>query len=144
MSMDSQKLSQLRKQAGQEPGSEAFVELARALLESPEGRAEAREVCFRGLNANPSHKLGRLLLARAFYLDGCYVFAARELAELEDSSSSPALMKLLEAFGPLAAKYRSGKVALSASALQDDDDVVAELDLDAGLLEVMSEVEKGE
>ena len=81
----------LRVSLAADPGGDAFVELANALADSPATRPEAREICFRGIVANPDSLRGRLTLARLFYLDGMFEFSARELTELNNFADVPAL-----------------------------------------------------
>ncbi len=153
-------IESLKKAVGANPGAPEFAELARLLSEKDETRAEAREICFRGLNANPSNAQGRLVLAKLFYLDGLGEFCVRELIELRKYSEAKAIDKLLAAFGdfavpffpgkqllqkslavPQASEIESGKAALPAeSSVKTNEQVVAEIDLD--FTEAMEEIEK--
>ncbi len=137
-------LTKLEQEVRANPGSDKFVELARLLGENPGRRADAREVCFRGLSAQPSNKLGRLLLARLFYLDDMHEFAARELVELAGSENAPSVEKLITEFGAFTLKYLTqtpaGKKQPASGKV--DDGVVAELDLDSGFLEALNELEE--
>ena len=139
-------LESLRAAFKKDPGV-GFVELAQALLENDETRAEAREVCFKGLAANPLNKLGRLVLARAYYLDDLFEFSVRELLEVRAMGSTPGLDKLIEEFGPLAAKYLqrlSEGPADSGPAASEDEGGVAEIDLDSDFIDVIEGQEDAE
>lgn len=120
-----------------------FVALAKELSETEGKRGEAREICFRGLSANPQHKLGRLVLARLFYLDKMYEFAARELGELVGTPNCPSLEKLCKEFEGVGAKYLRGTSTLGNSQSKDPEAVVAEFDVDTEFLEAIDELEEG-
>lgn len=150
--MPSEDVNELR-QAFESNPSEGFVPLAKALMESPESRREAREVCLRGLTANPQNRLGRLLLARAYYLDNMFEFAVRELIEIRSLGTTPGIEKLLNEFGALTNKYLSRTndsratteaipSAVASSSAEKSDGVVAELDLDTDFLEAIDEAKE--
>lgn len=127
---------------------EKNFELALSLVETD--RVQARELCFKLLNREPNHKLGRLLLARLFYLDELFEFSLRELVCLSALVNTPSLGKLIAEFGPLAEKYfsqaplpQTGMSMLEISEATDsaeESEVLAELDLDADFSELELEL----
>lgn len=136
-------LGKLEEEVRANPGSEKFVELARLLADDPARRAEAREICYQGLTAQPENKLARLTLARLFYLDKMYEFAARELVELAGTDNAPSVDKLLVEFGSLTLKYMTQrKPADQKNNQQKDENIVAELDMDTNFLEALNELEE--
>jgi hypothetical protein len=151
---DQSKLAEIRAKLVGDPGSEEFVELARLLIADSSSRAEAREACFRGLNANPRNLVGRLLLARLFYLDGLGEFCVRELIELSKYCDAPSIKKLLDGFGDYAKPFISAvsSVGLAetsqpqqshqqlSEAADGGEKVVAEIDLDFS--EALDELEQ--
>jgi len=139
----SETLADLQREVSADPGSDKFPQLAKLLGEDVTRRAEAREICFRGLAAQPENHLGRLILARLFYLDGMFDFAARELAEIRSDASTPSVGRLLAEFGERAEKYaRKSPPASPKSAPKEDEGVVAEISLDTEFIEAMNELEK--
>ena len=114
-------LEALRREAEQKPGVESWFRLAKAVQEI--NRPEARELCFKIITQNPTHKLARLLLAQLFYLDSMFKFSARELVELSALVDSPSLTRLISEFGSLA------DAVYSANLEEDADSTVAELDI---------------
>jgi len=122
------------------PSSDKFVELAQLIANNDERRAEARELCFRGLSANPNDKVARLLLAKLFYLDNMFEFAARELSELRGTPNAPSVEKLISEFSLAGAKYL-GETPRNAPSAQEA--VVAEFDIDADFLEAIDELKEG-
>lgn len=140
------RIAELHAAVAADPSNLDFIELAALLADEPESRAEAREICFRGLNNHATALRGRLVLARLFYLDGLMEFAARELAELSKYATVPALTKLLDAFGPHMKAYapvspQSSKDAAPKAAEDDDEgEVLAEIDLDAEFGEALVEL----
>ena len=137
----SDSLADLQREVSADPGSDKFPQLAKLLGEDAVRRAEAREICFKGLAAQPENHLGRLILARLFYLDGMYDFAARELAEIRGDAVTPSVEKLLAEFGERADKYL--QTGSSKSAAQNEDDgIVAEISLDTEFIEAMNELEE--
>lgn len=146
-----ERISELRAKVAIDPGADELIELADALCHQPEVRPELRELCFRGLTANPAQRLVRLALARSFYLDGMYEFAVRELLELRRGveSSLPSLDRLISAFGPYATQFAPGTAAnqgTGGSASESDSpeatgDVVAEIDLETDFLDVLKDIE---
>ena len=144
-SVPQERIFELRELLAKNPGDSSFVELAKILVEHEEARMECREVCFRGLSHAPKQLMGRIILARSFYLDGMIEFAVRELVELGRHAELPSLERLLDAFGPHAGPYRRGA---TAEALQDqvieeeDEEVLAEIDLDGEFVEeALDEIE---
>jgi hypothetical protein len=145
---DAEKLQQLKSELARNPDSESFLELAQLLQDTPEGRTEARDLCFRGISRNPQNALARLVLARLFYLDSLFEFSVRELIELREICPLDSVDKLISEFGPQANKFlereerRKGREASAPAG--NEDSVVAEVDLDADFLEVMSELDEKE
>ncbi len=142
-----ERIKQLRSTWNAKPEGEQYHELCELLGESAKGRAEAREICFKALTANPGDLVGRLVLARLFYQDGYYEYSIRELVELYSRSEAPAIKKLLDAFGAHAARYMAAKVAKPAattdpvaSKVADIAEVVAEIDIDDEFLEAIDEL----
>ena len=142
-----EKVEELRRIVSEDPGAEEFVELASLLGESPEGRAEAREVCFRGLTETPQNLRGRLLLARLFYLDGMADFCLKELVQLKKFSSVPSLERLIDSFGQRAEGFLSenGERDDGASGEEEDKvfgemDVEVDIDLDSEFDEALDEI----
>ena len=154
---DSQ-IAKLRKALEGNPGDNQFVELALLLSNDPETRTEAREVCFRGLAENPNNYRGRLILSKLFYLDHLGEFCVRELIELSRRVQTPALSRLLDAFGEFAKPFRSGldarpggNVSHEGSAVTSvtpmvnaDAELVAEVDFDEDFIEILNELEEEE
>jgi hypothetical protein len=157
---DKRKITELRERLTKNPSSAEFVDLVRLLSENPDTRSEAREICFHAVNENPRNTVGRLLLARLFYLDGLGEFCVRELVELKKYTNSPSLDKLLDAFGEYAksfmpvagrsadilakpmvrAKEAVSKQAEAQAESDENEAVLAELDLD--FAEAFEELDK--
>ena len=143
-------MKELEKLVATEPGAPEFVELAEMLTESAEDRVRAREICFRGLNENPSELRGRLLLARLFYLDEIGEYCARELVELKRRAPElGSVDKLLDALGDIATPYLAKIRDPEMDTLPDidepaEDAVVAEVELDEEFVNIMGELEDGE
>ncbi|MFN8390498.1 MAG: hypothetical protein U0136_09435 [Bdellovibrionota bacterium] len=141
-------IEKLRNELTSNPDSDAYIELARLLQGSPEGRREGRELCFRGITRDPNNLVARLVLARLFYLDSMFEFSIRELLEIREVSNIPAVDKLLGEFGPRALKFLQRGRAISQAQEQaavestDDDSVVAEVDIDAEFLEAIDELKE--
>ena len=134
-------LEKLREEYEKAPGSDAFVDLAGALSEKAETRAEAREICFRGLSQSADNHRGRLMLARLFYLDGYAEFCVRELQELQSRVKNDSLERLLRELG----------VGSLAAAKSDDssgdsvgEEVFADVDLDAEIVEILDDLDGDE
>lgn len=149
--MSEERIIELEQQVKADPSCDAYVELAQLLSVKPESRIQAREVCFRGLTANPSNAMGRLVLAKLFYLDGMMEFCARELRQLRQISSAPSLDKLLRALGEReeaekqcpGEQVSSAETAAKSSELAADEElVVAEADFDLDFSEAIEELEK--
>lgn len=151
------RIQKLKEVLEKNPGAEAFVELANLLSDTPENRITAREVCFRGLSINPKNHRGRLLLAKLFYLDKMGEHCIRELVELKKTVNVPSLDRLIKEFGEFAKPYLSEgssgasrssneniKAKDSAEANSQEDDVLAEIDLETELLDVLDEIEDDE
>ncbi len=108
------------------PGDPVFVEYAEQLRKENK-LDEALQVCFRGLNSNPSCHAGRLLLARVFYQQGHLAFAIREISELVRSSKEiSSLRKLLYALSPELGQL----VAQEASVEGPKEDTIAEAEFE--------------
>ena len=109
-------------------------------------RLDAREICFKKLNDNPNQNLVRLELARSFYLDGLHEFAVRELVELKNYTAIASLDRLIESFGKSVSEVGlAAPVSASLSAEDDgteDDNVVAEMDLEVDFEELLDEMEE--
>lgn len=138
-------IDKLTKVLCEEPGNIAFVDLAFLLSDIEERRAEAREICFRGLTQHPRNAKGRLVLARLFYLDGYYEFAVRELDELRKYTNISSVDRLIEAFGPFAEQVLSN---MKTGAPEGDTDrisgseVLAEVEFDAEFDDVLDELDE--
>ena len=146
---DSSKIKELKATVGSDPGAAEFVELAQMLSEDEKTRLEAREVCIRGLGSDPKNLKGRLLLARLYYQEKLYEFCVRELVELNRQSDLGSVSRLLDAFGGFAAVYRQGfenteSSDAGAGSNTEDDDVVAEIDLEADFVDVFDEIDESE
>ena len=117
-----------------DPGNPVFLEYAESLRS--EGRlTEALIVCLSGLSKNFSLHRGRLLLARLFFEQGFYPFAAREISYLARYfPSNTAIQKLHQklSFAALAADDGSDSV-------QPQTDIVAEADFDVEDIEGLDE-----
>lgn len=157
MSDTSKRISELEKILAQSPDADEFYEYA-SLLSEQEKLAEARDVLIKGLAAKQRHGAARLLLARLYYQDGLGEFCVRELIELKKYVQSPALDKLLDAFGEYAHPYlphSSGKaesheesdaeeeqrLAAEEDAQDEQEDVLAEIDIDAEFDEIFDEID---
>jgi hypothetical protein len=152
------RIQKLKEVLEKNPGAEAFVELANLLSDSPENRIIGREVCFKGLTLNPKNLRGRLCLARLFYLDKMGEHCVRELVELKKQTNVPSLDRLIKEFGEFAKPYLLSvdsdvskssnqdleKKSLSSETKQGDDDILAEIDLESELLDILDEIEDGE
>ncbi|HMO18020.1 MAG TPA: hypothetical protein PKA63_11795 [Oligoflexia bacterium] len=92
------------------------------LQAKPEGRYQARELCFSHLSDNPSAHRVRLALSRLYYLDGYYDFARRELVFLRGKIKNPILDKLLEALGEGRETVEGGEVTLAEITLTGSQD----------------------
>ena len=134
----------LRQKVQQDPGAPEFADLAQLLAENESARAEAREICLRGLTADPRNAQGRLVLARLYYLDEMPEFAVRELIELRKYSEAPTLERLIASFGDFAKTFEvsSAGTAQKTSEAGEDAGVVAEVDLDVEFSEILEELEK--
>lgn len=144
-------MEELEKRVTNDPGGEFFPELASRLVEDVSSRTRAREICFQGLKRSPANARGRLVLARAFFLDGMFEFSVRELVELRNYTEVPAIQKLLDAFGIYAQRYGATTAPRQAAAGSPPDakkspsaegNVVAEVDLDADFLDALDEVKQ--
>ncbi|MCC6932786.1 MAG: hypothetical protein IT292_05990 [Deltaproteobacteria bacterium] len=130
--------------SGTDGADNCLLEAAK-LTETKESRIAAREVCYYGLNKTPAHLRLRLLLAKLFYLDGMMVFATRELQELKKYYQSEALNKLIASLGGDTKQLVEPKQAdVSEVDLAEDGDknfqeLIAEIDLDEDLLEILDE-----
>lgn len=137
-------LIELREMSDADPASEEALELIGRLVESEGSRSEARERAYKFLNEEPKNHLVRLLLAKSFYLDRLGEFCVRELQEIKRrGGTSESLLKLLDAFG--------GNVDIPTETLpeaadkegaegDDEQNVVAELDLDSDFTDALDEL----
>jgi len=145
MARDELHLARLRKQLQEDPGADCFVELARELESEPSTRAEAREVCFRGLSAAPENLQGRLQLAKLFYLDELTEFCIRELMELQRKAPElSALNRLLSMLGGETVEPSTRVATKTAPAPEeetDEGDVLAEIDMDTELADILAEMD---
>lgn len=141
------KLEALRLEVSENPGSPRFVELARLLSSS--SVLEAREVCFRGLTANPRDLRGRLELARLFYLDGYIGFAVAQLEQLKNAIPDMlSLDRLLSALGVCDLSVLRERSEFSKSdgtsstglPIHENVSVLAELDLEADIVDMYERV----
>ena len=117
-------------------------------------RGECREGCLAILKQDPHNSRARLLLARAYYLDGMLEFAVRELIEISRYSDVPSLRRLINAFGDVAkpflvhreierqAPHDGLEREAQCSAEDDKYGVVAEIDLDADFVDAIEELDK--
>lgn len=127
------------------------------LLKTSEGRAQARELCYKILASDYKATRVRLMLARSFYLDGYAEFCLRELCLLKALVNVQSLDRLISAICP-SAPYVVDAVTLdindtyskdndAPSVVDEEDGVVAEIDIDAeflddDLLESLAEAEE--
>ena len=152
--MQEQTTDELRAIVADNAAAPEFALLAWRLSETAESRAEAREICFRGLAKNPHDTLGRLALARLFYLDGLGEFCLRELVELKKYSKAETIDKLLASFGDYAAPFlrqhhpraaetfpgEEAEAVHSDPPTAEEEKVVADIDLDFD--EALADLEK--
>ncbi len=123
-------IGELRKELANNPHTEKFYELADILSSSDIYRAEAREICFRGLNEHPRSVKGRFVLAKLFYLDGLVGFCLRELYELRGIVQSYNLDKLIESLGgSIDEKQIESKEV-------EEESVLAQIDLDSDIIDL--------
>lgn len=115
MVAEGRSIEELRTIVAANPGARENCELAAKLLELPENRGEAREVCFRGLTAEQNNVPLRLTLAKSFYLDQLPEFCVRELLQIQRVHPTPALARLIEAFGSYVNQFSSAAPTASAS-----------------------------
>ena len=156
-------ISELQSIVARDPGASEFVALAEELAKDPSRRAEAREVCFRGLTQDPRNTRGRLTLARLFYLDSMGEFCVRELVRLRQLAPLHSLDKLLDSFGEFAKPFlqitlepvpndspeiddtaEESSPAVSATSepqMEGEEDTVAEIDLEADFMEALEQLE---
>ena len=149
---ESARIERLRQELQGNPDSDCFLELAKLLLDSLEGRIEARELCFRGITRDPNNRLARLILSHLFYLDGLFEFSVRELIELRELCDVPSIEKLLLEFGPHAEKFwgrvkpseaASGETSAGSKAeTAETDSVIAEVDIEPDFLEAIDELDE--
>ncbi len=78
---------------------DSILKQIKSLQSSKEGRAEAREICFKELSLNPDLSKLKLCLAKLFYLDGYYEFSLDILQSLRNTVSSPLLETLISHLG---------------------------------------------
>ena len=137
--MDKEKrIAELRLTLETSPGGPDAIELVQLLASETGTRPEAREVCFRTLAGNPRQPAVRLLLAKLFYLDRLTEFSVRELLELKKYTKSPALDKLLEAFGDLTAAFGSGEKRDKGT--DREEVVLAEADVEVDFSEALDDL----
>lgn len=125
-------IGELRKELANNPHTEKFYELADILSSSDIYRAEAREICFRGLNEHPKSVKGRFVLAKLFYLDGLVGFCLRELYELRGMVQSYNLDKLIESLGGSI----DGQQIVSKEVDEAEEAVLAQIDLDSDIIDL--------
>jgi hypothetical protein len=133
--------SEMRARLHERFDEDTCFALARSLVGAAQSRPEARELLFQLLTRNPSHKRARVLLSRAFYLDGLTPFALQQLQTLRGEWESPELSRLIGALGgrespalPSALPEESSYVPQNLHA-EAQTDVVAEVDIDFDFLE---------
>lgn len=136
-------LDDLRALLEDDPGNDAFVELASRLSGTPEGRREGREICFQGLTHSPQALRGRLLLAKLFYLDQMPEFCVRELLELRKRSDAPSLARLLDSFGDVVKALSSQPKEYSSPVMQRES-VVGAMDFESDFVDALEELEEEE
>lgn len=135
------RIKELKIILSNKPGASQFVELAQLLAEDSATRAEAREICFRGLSHDPKNTTGRLMLARLFYLDSMKEFCIRELLELKKLAPSiEPLDRLLQAMG-VTVDGRDQTMS-SPGGAKLPEKVVAEVDFDEGFIDVLDELDE--
>lgn len=127
-------------------------EEVRKLSGKADTRGKARELAYRGIQRSPGDAELRLLLAKLYYLDGFFEFAARELIEVQYIQPTPSVEKLLEQFAeysaPLLARHASfptasGRKAPAKPAAEKkpekgdvaEHEVLADLDVDLDLFD---------
>ena len=116
-------------------GNPIFVDVAEAYRRESNLDA-AIEVCLKGLSANPSCHLGRLVLARVFFERGELPFAAREVREL--CSALPeieSLKRLMKSLSP-DAQESVPKPQVEAATTQN---TVAEADFDLDEIDILED-----
>ncbi len=101
---------------------------------------EAIEICLKGLSANPSCHLGRLVLARVFYERGELPFAAREVRELcATLPEIDSLRRLLKSLTPDAAQALESQAEGRKTIEKAPDSTVAEADFDLDEIDILEE-----
>lgn len=152
----SEREHELQARLSADRGDPAFAELADLLM--ADGRhQEALSVLLAGLSSNPSHLVGRLVLARLYIHLGFAPFAVRELKELYlTAPRSAALAKLIETIAPgtVAALDRGSALATSDANAQaaesgraegasaEAEGVVAEGEFEIDILESLEDAKK--
>lgn len=150
--------AKLREDVLSHPGGDSLPLLVNKLGERVEARAEARELCFKGLTANPDNHRARLELARLFYLDGYNSFSLEQLVYLRKRIKVPALDRLIAAFGSQIKETEPGASNMLPESKADlpgtetrpiseeessSSEILAELDLDEEILGLYEDVTKG-
>lgn len=122
-----------------DPGNPAFADYA-DLLRREGDLTRAIEMCLRGLSHNPSHDLGRLVLARLFYERGWTPFAIREVEELcRRHPSNAGLTRLIKAIRP---EGELPEAAVAQAAPGSSEETIAEADFDFEELDLIEEDKK--
>lgn len=134
------RISELKTLLAENPSAREFLELARLLSQTPQNRAEARDVLFKGISHHPNHYVARLLLAKLFFEDAMYAFSARELAELWSLNKSDTVKRLLSSFGEHGSHYIELFEGRARS--ESSTDVLAEIDLDPDFTDALSELDE--
>ncbi len=145
---DTRRELELKERLVSNPGDSAFAELAD--LQMAGGRhQEALATLLGGLSSNPSHQVGRLILARLFLHLDYTPFAIRELKELRVAAPAcESLKRLIEAIAPgtLAAEQlvQGSKDPVNAedaalAPASSKEEVVAEDEFEFDILESLEE-----
>lgn len=112
------------------PTSEPFYADIQKLLD--QDRAAARELLLRRIVERPADLRSRLLLAKAFFLDGMMEYSIRELIEVRRRRDTPSIQALIASFGPLASQY-------AIQPETHEDKTVSEIDFDLSVLDEIEE-----
>ena len=143
---DPEREESLRVLVARDRGDPAFAELADLQMARGEHQ-QALVTLLGGLSANPSHQVGRLILARLFLHLDFTPFAIRELRELRASAPScESLKRLIEAVAPgslaaeqgslgIASHVSEGAAGASSSSVSRAEEVVAEDEFEFDILE---------
>lgn len=145
-------LQTLPQELQEDPGDPAFLDVAQNFKEEGEP-LKAVAVCLRGLSANPSFHLGRLLLARLYVELECFPFALDELERIhEDMPHVDSLSRLIERLSPGASEVSEDTYEGAEESLEEElgtqperksskkeEETLAETDFDFEELDMMDD-----